>query len=157
YYRRTISRSRNGSREHGISSEVRASAPAVPNAVAAASPHDSSATDPNIKAKLCDELSSILGVSMLRILKITGAEPSYLMELASGSIEFPDTGKLLSQTFVKNALAGRAGKVIRRFGPLEWERVTQMLIDACTEMEALMIWSSRGEDGCTSTNTSWTA
>ena len=40
------------------------------------------------KAILCDQLSSLMGIRILRLVKVPGKEPVYLMELETGRIEF---------------------------------------------------------------------
>jgi hypothetical protein len=60
----------------------------------------------------------------------------YLMELENGCIEFPDVGKLLSPKFVREAIAAKAGKLIRTFGKTKWAELAQMMLDACIEKEA---------------------
>src|SRR5262249_38717862 len=57
------------------------------------------------KAQLCERLSSVLGVSLLRLQKVPATEPAFLMELENGRITF-DITRLTSQRSVKLALAG---------------------------------------------------
>lgn len=91
--------------------------------------------DPNEKAKLCDRISAILGVRILRIEKLNGSEPVYLMELDAGCIEFPAVGKMLSAKFVREALAAKTGQLIRKFRGSEWDQIAQMMLRACVEKE----------------------
>jgi hypothetical protein len=88
--------------------------------------------DPAIaKALLCQYLSGILGVTICRIVKFTGKDPTYHMELEAGKIEFLSVAKLMSQPAVRSAIAGSAGKMIRKFKTKDWDRVAQTLLDAC--------------------------
>jgi hypothetical protein len=89
----------------------------------------------NRRAQLCDQLSSLLGVRILRLQKVPGSEPVYLMELENGRIEF-DIARLTTQRTVKLALAGRAGKVIPTFKARPWLEITQMMLDACAVVDA---------------------
>ena len=96
---------------------------------------DVAADDVIQKAQLCEQLSSLFGVSILRLLKIPGSSPVYLMELENGRIEF-DIARLTTQRSVKLAFAGRVGRIIPTFKNRQWLEITQMLLDACTVVDA---------------------
>jgi hypothetical protein len=90
------------------------------------------ADDPSApKINLCRHISAVLGVEVLRLVKLTGKDPLYFMELPQGKIEFPGVGKLLSQKFVRESIAARAGKLIPKIKPKLWEELVQMMLDAC--------------------------
>lgn len=98
-----------------------------------------------IKALLCQRISDVLGVRICRIVKFSGKEPTYHMELEETKIEFASVGKLISQEGVRLALAGQVGKLVRKFKPTIWEQLAQSMLDACitesggeeTELEGL--------------------
>jgi hypothetical protein len=138
YFRRTISRAGNGVEERLAANGVAAFDPRSPDE---AQPHSipehgdaagRATADLIARASLCEQLSARFGVRVLRILKITGAEPVYLMQLDDGRIEFPNAAKLISKSFVRSAFAARAGKIIPDFKTKTWELLAQMLLDACT-------------------------
>jgi hypothetical protein len=84
------------------------------------------------KLALCEQISAVLGIRVVRLVKYTGKEPTYLMYLGDGGkIEFPHVGKLISQDAVRVAIAATAGKIIRKIKPKEWDPLAQMLLDAC--------------------------
>lgn len=83
------------------------------------------------KALLCQRISEILGIRVCRILKFTGKEPTFHMELEEGKIEFQNVGKLISQDSVRIAIAGSIGKLIRKLKPKVWEQLAQAMLDAC--------------------------
>jgi len=84
------------------------------------------------KLALCEQISAVLGIRVVRLVKYTGKEPTYLMYLGDGGkIEFPHVGKLISQDAVRVAIAATAGKIIRKIRPKEWDPLTQMILDAC--------------------------
>ncbi len=93
----------------------------------------SATADPELaKLPLCQQISEILGVSIVRLVKYTGKEPTYLMFLGDGAkIEFPSVAKLISQDAVRMAIAATVGKLIRRIRPKEWEPLAQLMLDAC--------------------------
>lgn len=101
--------------------------------------------DPNEKAKLCDKISAILGVPVLQMARLNGSEPVYLMEIESGCIEFPDVGKLMSNNYVRQALAAKAGIVIRRITGKPWDQIVQMMLDACTDREGTDDLETKGQ------------
>lgn len=82
------------------------------------------------KALLCEQISKVLGIGVVRIVKITGKEPQYRMELAEGEkIEFSNVGKLISQDCVRLAIAATAGRIIPKI--TKWDRLAQAMLDAC--------------------------
>jgi hypothetical protein len=113
--------------------------PASPGPSSSEDDHASSAVpepdEAERKAKLCKTLSVVLGAKIQNITKISGQSPIYHMDLADGRAAFPNVGKLISQTAVRNALAAITGKLMRKFKPKEWHKVSQALLDACTVEE----------------------
>lgn len=84
------------------------------------------------KALLCDHISNVLGIRIVRFVKFTGKEPTYHMVLAEGGIvEFAHVGKLISQDALRMAIAAAVGKIIRKIKPKEWDPLSQMILDAC--------------------------
>ena len=83
------------------------------------------------RAKLCERVSQILGIRVVRLIKITGKDPQYRMELEEGKIEFPSVAKLISQDAVRVAIAATVGKLIVKLKPKHWDQLSQMLLDAC--------------------------
>ena len=137
YYQRTISKAANGGGELNTSFEESA----TPNSAGLYSSHTTiesplsgtttGAADPNAKAKLCELISGILGVGILRIVKVTGKDPVYFMDLEQGRIEIPNVGNLISQRFMKQILAGQVGRIIPDFKPPRWKQLAQTMLDAC--------------------------
>jgi len=87
------------------------------------------------KAALCEYISEILGVRILRIVKITGKEPTYLLVLDSATIELAQVGKLLDQNSVRMAIATATNKLIKRLKPKLWDQLAQCMLDALVEEE----------------------
>jgi len=142
YYQRTISKAARTTGRPTPHVPVTSPAPeggaapqnAPDDSAAAENAHSPEDDDPNRKAKLCEQLSHVLGVRILRLVKVTGKEPVFLMELEEGRVEF-DVAKLISQKSVGLALAGKVGKIIPTFKSQMWRGVAQMFLDACTVME----------------------
>jgi len=84
------------------------------------------------RALLCDRISTVLGVRVLRILKITGKEPTYQVELETSKIELPSVSKLVDQRSFRMAIASAADRLIPKIKPKLWEQVAQAMLDALT-------------------------
>jgi len=87
------------------------------------------------KAMLCERISQALGVRVLRLLKVTGEEPTYVMELENATIKFSGVGKLIDQGSLRIAVAAAVNRLIPRIKPKAWERLAQTMLDALTEQE----------------------
>jgi hypothetical protein len=87
------------------------------------------------KAALCEIISERLGVRILRILKITGKEPTYQIELEHGRIELSSVSKLVGQESLRLAIATATNKLIRKVRPRRWDRLAQAMLDAVIECE----------------------
>jgi hypothetical protein len=83
-----------------------------------------------MKVHLCKDISAALGVEILRIVKVSGDNPFYRMELAAGSISFPTVDKFINRSAVRNAIAGRVNRLIPDFKPAAWRNLVQMMLDA---------------------------
>ena len=84
-----------------------------------------------VKALLCERISGILGIRVVRLVKLSGKNPIYHLELESGKIEFASVEKLIKQGSVRNAIAGAVGLLIPMFPAKLWEQLAQMMLDAC--------------------------
>ncbi len=131
YYRRTLSKARN--RSTALSA-------ALPTEASQSAPNDGRTPelpeDPaRAKALLCEQLSKILGVPILRILKITGKEPTYQIELENTTLELASVGKLIDQKSLRLTIAAGVDRLIPKIKPKEWERVAQMILNALTVTE----------------------
>ena len=85
------------------------------------------------KIQLCKQISAAFGIEVVRIVKLSGKDPLYCIELAAGRIDFPGVGRFLSQKCVRELIAARAGRLISRFKAGLWEELSQMMLDACIE------------------------
>jgi hypothetical protein len=103
---------------------------------AAAGPQPEAPCDPMAaKAALCESISAHLGVRILRLVKITGKEPTYQIELESGRIELSSVSKLIDQSSLRVAIASAVNRIIPRIKPRLWEQLAQAMLDALTERE----------------------
>jgi len=130
YYQRTIAKALRRT-------DAPACPPAAPSSpdsgAADQSPVGASVPDPeHAKGILCERISATLGVRILRLVKITGKEPTFHMDLeVGGKIEFDSIQKFANQKHVHYAVAAATGKFTRWVKPKEWEELKQMMQDAC--------------------------
>ncbi|OFV98393.1 MAG: hypothetical protein A3H28_02550 [Acidobacteria bacterium RIFCSPLOWO2_02_FULL_61_28] len=89
------------------------------------------------KALLCEQISKVLGVRVIRLVKITGKEPSYQMQLENNKIEFSHVGKLIDQRSLRLGIASAVDLLIPKIKPKAWEQLAQMTLDALFEKAAL--------------------
>jgi len=87
------------------------------------------------KAALCEYISQVLGVRILRIVKITGKEPTYQLVLENAKIELAHVGKLLDQNSIRMAIATATNRLIKRLKPKLWDQLAQSMLDALIEEE----------------------
>jgi len=87
------------------------------------------------KAALCESISTSLGIRVLRLVKITGKEPTYQIELEHGRIELPNVSRLIEQKSLRLAIASAVNKIIPKIRPRDWERLAQVMLDALIERE----------------------
>jgi hypothetical protein len=83
------------------------------------------------KIDLCKRISAALGVELLRIVKLSGDDPLYRMDLVEGSISFSSVAKLISQPAVRTAIAGKVGILIPDIKRAAWRNLVQAMLDAC--------------------------
>lgn len=130
YFERTIAAAANRSDTAGTPP------PAMPTP-AEESQREAPPQDPaTAKAQLCERISRALQVvRVLRLIKITGEEPTYVMELDDATIKFSNVSKLIDQKSVRVAIAAATNRLIPRIKPKAWEQLAQTMLDALTERE----------------------
>ena len=137
YYQRTIAKAAR--RTEGIDpvSILRvAAAPEAPQAPPADTSQPKQPPDPTTtKAILCERISQVLGIRIVRLVKVTGKEPTYQMQLDTTTIEFPNVGKFIDQAHVRLAIASATNMLIPKIKPKVWEQLAQTMLDALTETE----------------------
>jgi hypothetical protein len=145
YFQRTLSRA--ASRAESTSTDFPGDRPALETAPTDAQGAPESAAeqkqgtpsepvDPlDAKAALCESISAGLGIRILRLVKITGKEPTYQVELEHGRIELPNVSGLIEQKSLRLAIASAVNKIIPRIKPRVWERLAQAMLDALIERE----------------------
>lgn len=69
------------------------------------------------KALLCEQISKVLGVRVMGLVKITGKEPSYQMQLENNKIEFSHVGKLIDQRSFRLGIASAVDLLIPKIKP----------------------------------------
>jgi hypothetical protein len=136
YFRRTLGKAASRTQ----ASEPTSPAPLPPRAQVdeASSPNEQAhpeADSPTTKALLCERVSQVLGIRILRLVKVTGKEPTYQMELENTTIEFPNFRKFVDQTSVRMAICSATNRLIPKIKPKLWEQIAQTMLDALIEAE----------------------
>jgi len=102
-----------------------------PEAAEPATSASSPSNPERAKIALCDKLSESFELEILRIVKFSGQNPTYRIELAEGRVHFENVGKFISQSAVRSAIAARANKLIPNFRPQQWRGIVQRMLEAC--------------------------
>ncbi len=138
YYQRTIAKAAR--RTEGVDPVSILQATAAPEPPPAPPKDASQPNEPvkqpdpvTTKALLCERISRALGVRILRLVKVTGKEPTYQMQLETTTIEFPNIGRFIDQTSVRLAIASATNRLIPKIKPKVWEQLAQTMLDALTE------------------------
>jgi hypothetical protein len=87
------------------------------------------------RAKICAEISAVLGIRILRILKLTGKDPIYHLELESGRVEISSVNKLIDQRHFRTTIASACNHLLPKFKAKQWEQVAGMMLNALTTEE----------------------
>lgn len=136
YYVRTIAAAMD--REGGIDSTPAATDSTIESDTTHSDGQDqdrSATPDPeNQRAVLCERVSKALGVKITGFAKITGADPSYHMNLADGTvIEFSTFARFTNQEHVRNAIGAMTNRLVPKIKPKVWEVLAQAMLDALVE------------------------
>jgi hypothetical protein len=155
YFQRTIARAFERNPEAPASqatvpstpAPAAASAPAVASTPVAASPSTETSGQPlddpppakemspeRVKAELCAKISAAIGipVPITRLVRITGKDPSYRMELGDGTrIEFAAINKFADQDAVRWAVATQTKWIMPPIKAVRWREIAQDMLHAC--------------------------
>lgn len=87
---------------------------------------------PIARAILCEQISKALGITVLRIVKISGQEPTYRIELDNAKVAFPSVSKLVGQHTFRMEIASAADLLIPKSKPVVWEQIVKLMLNALT-------------------------
>jgi hypothetical protein len=104
-----------------------------------------------IKADLCAKISTAIGIPIpiTRLVRVTGKDPSYRMELADGTkIEFASICKFADQDAVRWAVATQAMWIMPPIKPTRWREIAQDMLHACFDEQGPIEaqWESAARD-----------
>ncbi len=126
YYNRTLSKARRSHEETTMNTQRMAAESAFRDT---APPE---LATPVTRALKCGQISQLLGVRVLKIIKITGKEPTYQLELEAGRVEFASIAKFSDQKSMRLTIASSTDQWIPKMSPKQWELVVQMMMGALT-------------------------
>jgi len=110
----------------------------APAATADASAGAKEMSPEDLKASLCDKISQAIGIpiSITRLIRITGKDPSYRMELANEQkIEFTTVSKFRNQEAVRDALAAQTKWIMPPIKAAIWRELAQDMQNALFDEE----------------------
>jgi hypothetical protein len=89
------------------------------------------------RARMTDEISKQLGVRVGRLIKVTGKEPSYLMELPDYGlqVEFSSYAKFTDYKTVKNTIGAATDEQITPMKPKQWYDLTKLMLKALVKQD----------------------
>lgn len=90
--------------------------------------------DATSREDLLDKLSQWLGVKVLKVVKVSGSEPSYTLELENGKVHIESTQKLLEAGYMRARIASVTGMLIKRFKAPDWDLFTATIL-SCAELK----------------------
>lgn len=123
YFQRTISKAAKSLDES-----------VAPQSAGAAAQGEPDSPDPGIaKAQTWERISAILGIQIHRVVKITGKDPIYRMDLEGGKIEFSTVKKLVTQETFRCIIAAATNHFPAKQKPRAWEEIVRLMLSALTE------------------------
>jgi len=132
YYARTLARGRAGldpamarARLEADSDTVRAPAVDTP----------AEATTERPRARVIEDVSTLLGLDVRRVVRFVGDPPTYRVWIGERSISVGSVETLLSPRKFRAIVADLAGQVIRSFKQADWDPVAQALLRACEDQD----------------------
>jgi hypothetical protein len=87
------------------------------------------------RALLCKQISDLIGVTVLRIVKVTGREPTYRVELEGSKVVFSSVADLVGQRKFRLKIASAVDHLIPQMKPQRWDRFVQMMLSALTVVD----------------------
>lgn len=148
YYKRTIWRAMHDRRETpvvpGVPPGVLSAAPETTGQAAPAHEPEQFVTAEEVRARMTDAqrlevldtLSLWLGIRVLRILKITGKDPSYLIETETKKVLIESVEWLLDQKKMRLRIGGALDVLIPKQSPDRWESIAAMILAASVPQDS---------------------
>ena len=87
------------------------------------------------KIDILDHLSSLLGITVTRIVKYTGSNPVYAMYFGDVGIDLGSVEHLIGQTQLRHRIAAGVNHIIPPLKSETWYDVQQVLVHVCEEVE----------------------
>lgn len=85
-----------------------------------------------------EPVSVWFGFRVIQLIKITGKQPSYLLETEHGKVEIESASRLLAQETMRALIAAATNRLIPRFKAVEWDHVVKILLAHVTERDGGM-------------------
>ena len=146
YYQRTISKAgKQSAQTNGASTPLTDCA--GPGSQIATVPEDP-ADEPMRKVRLCEQISSVMGIRFIRISKLVAKDPVYFVDLEQGRVEFPNVRTLITYKTFRETIAAKTNKLIPSFRGKAWNQLAQTMLEACIDIEGTDELQLEGEARC---------
>lgn len=123
YYRRTINRARNDLQRAEADEAIEESL------------EKGAELTEEERAGVVENLASVFGVPIIKIIKYTGEQPTYRLVMRDGSILLGGIASVTNQTTFRNQVAAACGILIPMVKAPQWEKRVQALLNACEVQE----------------------
>jgi len=97
-----------------------------------------------VKAILWQALSELFGIRIVRISKISGEDPIYVLDLENATVKLSHVRMIRQQALLSDAIAAQTEKIINPIKSKEWRAVSQKILDSIIVKEG-------GEQICATT------
>ncbi len=83
-----------------------------------------------VKAILWQALSELFGIRIVRISKISGEDPIYVLDLENATVKLSHVRMIRQQALLSDAIAAQTEKIINPIKSKEWRAVSQKILDS---------------------------
>lgn len=80
------------------------------------------------RVELLDQLGLWLGIRILRITKVSGKDPSYLIETETAKVDIDNVHKLLDQKYMRGKLSASCNVLITRYQQDQWDAICAIFV-----------------------------
>ena len=87
------------------------------------------------KPGMIDDLSALLGIPIVSIIKYVSDPPQYRLILEDGPIHLGGVANILNPSKFREAIAAVSNQVIRRFRGEQWDPIAQAILNAVEEQD----------------------
>jgi hypothetical protein len=87
------------------------------------------------RREMLESIGQQLGIEVLTVLKYRSTPPSYRLETPTGGIALGSASEVLAWPSMRACIVATTGVLIPRFKVPVWDRLVQMIFDACEDLD----------------------